>query len=94
MLLVVKEVHWLGRSIPAGVTSTVGALVGMIPEGVYLLTSLALVAGVLRLAQKKTMCREMGLHRNARARRYALRGQDRHGDGKQNDRGRYRPALP
>ena len=31
----------------------------MIPEGVYLLTSLALVAGVLRLAQKKTMCREM-----------------------------------
>ena len=59
VLLVVKEVHWLGRSIPAGVTSTVGALVGMIPEGVYLLTSLALVAGVLRLAQKKTMCREM-----------------------------------
>jgi len=57
VLLVVKEVHWLGRSIPAGVTSTVGALVGMIPEGVYLLTSL--VAGVLRLAQKKTMCREM-----------------------------------
>lgn len=44
VLLVVKEVHWLGRSIPAGVTSTVGALVGMIPEGVYLLTSLALVA--------------------------------------------------
>ena len=41
VLLVVKEVHWLGRSIPAGVTSTVGALVGMIPEGVYLLTSLA-----------------------------------------------------
>ena len=59
VLLVVKEVRWLGRSIPAGVTSTVGALVGMIPEGVYLLTSLALVAGVLRLAQKKTMCREM-----------------------------------
>lgn len=59
VLLVVKEVRWLGRSVSAGVTSTVGALVGMIPEGVYLLTSLALVAGVLRLAQKKTMCREM-----------------------------------
>ena len=59
VLLVVKEVHWLGRSVSVGVTSTVGALVGMIPEGVYLLTSLALVAGVLRLAQKKTMCREM-----------------------------------
>ena len=59
VLLVVKEVVWLDRSVSSGVTSTVGALVGMIPEGVYLLTSLALVAGVLRLAQKKTMCREM-----------------------------------
>ena len=59
VLLAVKEIFWLHRSVQAGVTSTVGALVGMIPEGVYLLTSLALVAGVLRLAQKKTMCREM-----------------------------------
>lgn len=58
-LLVIKEVLWLRRDIPTGVTSTVGALVGMIPEGVYLLTSLALVAGVLRLAKKNTMCREM-----------------------------------
>ncbi len=59
VLLVIKEVAWLERDISTGVTSTVGAIVGMIPEGVYLLTSLALVAGVLRLAQKKTMCREM-----------------------------------
>ncbi len=58
-LLAVKEVHWLGRDLTAGVTSTVGALVGMIPEGLYLLTSLALVAGVLRLAGKKTMCRRL-----------------------------------
>ena len=58
-LLVVKEVRWLGRDLTSGVTSTVGALVGMIPEGLYLLTSLALVAGVLRLAQKKTMCRQL-----------------------------------
>ncbi len=58
-LLAVKEVHWLGRDLTAGVTSTVGALVGMIPEGLYLLTSLALVAGTLRLARRKTMCRQM-----------------------------------
>lgn len=57
--LAVKEIRWLGRDLTAGVTSTVGALVGMIPEGLYLLTSLALVAGVLRLARKKTMCRQM-----------------------------------
>ena len=58
-LLVVKEVFWLRRDVALGVTSTVGALVGMIPEGVYLLTSLALVAGILRLAKKKTVCHEM-----------------------------------
>ena len=58
-LLVTKEVRWLGRDLTLGVTSTVGALVGMIPEGLYLLTSLALVAGVLRLAKRKTMCRQM-----------------------------------
>lgn len=59
VLMVVKEVVWLQRDVTTGVTSTVGALVGMIPEGVYLLTSLALVAGVLRLARKKTLCHEM-----------------------------------
>lgn len=58
-LLAVKEILWLRRDVTAGVTSTVGALVGMIPEGLYLLTSLALVAGVMRLAKKRTMCRQM-----------------------------------
>jgi len=58
-LMAVKEIRWLGRDLTDGVTSTVGALVGMIPEGLYLLTSLALVAGVLRLARKKTLCRQL-----------------------------------
>ena len=58
-LMAVKEIRWLGRDLTSGVTSTVGALVGMIPEGLYLLTSLALVAGVLRLAKKKTLCRQL-----------------------------------
>ncbi len=58
-LMAVKEIRWLGRDLTSGVTSTVGALVGMIPEGLYLLTSLALVAGVLRLARKKTLCRQL-----------------------------------
>ena len=57
--LAIKEIRWLGRDLTSGVTSTVGALVGMIPEGLYLLTSVALVAGVLRLARRKTMCRQM-----------------------------------
>ena len=54
-----KEISVLGRGVEEGVVSTVGALVGMIPEGLYLLTSLALVAGVLRLTQKKTMVQDL-----------------------------------
>ena len=58
-IMAVKEIHWLGRSLAEGVVSTVAALIGMIPEGLYLLTSLALVASILRLAQRKTLVHEM-----------------------------------
>ena len=54
-----KEAGWLGRSFTEGIVSTVAALVGMIPEGLYLLTSLALAASVLRLARKKTLVHEL-----------------------------------
>ena len=58
-ILAVKEILWLQRDIPTGVTSTVAALLGMIPEGLYLLTSLALVAGVMRLAKRQTLAHDM-----------------------------------
>ena len=54
-----KEMNVLDRDYPVAVTSTVAALVGMIPEGLYLLTSLALAAGVLRLSEKRTLVHEM-----------------------------------
>lgn len=57
--LAVKEIDWLGRSVTDGVVATVGALIGMIPEGLYLLTSIALAAAVVRLAQKKTLVHDM-----------------------------------
>lgn len=57
--MAVKEIVWLDRSVTDGVVSTVGALVGMIPEGLYLLTSIALVAAVVRLAQRKTLVHDM-----------------------------------
>ena len=60
VLMAIKEIAWLGRSVPDGIVATVASLVGMIPEGLYLLTSLALVAGVVRLAQKKTLVHDMG----------------------------------
>ena len=59
VILAVKEILWLHRDLAAGVTSTVAALIGMIPEGLYLLTSLALVAGVMRLAKRKTLAHDM-----------------------------------
>ena len=55
----IKEFKWLDRTLADSVISTVGSIVGMIPEGLYLLTSLALVAGVLRLANRKTLVHDM-----------------------------------
>ena len=54
-----KEIGWLGLDYREGIISTVAALVGMIPEGLYLLTSLALVTSVVRLTQRKTLVHEM-----------------------------------
>lgn len=59
VLLCWKEVFWLGRGFAESVVSTVAALVGMIPEGLYLLTTMALAASVLRLAKKKTLVHEL-----------------------------------
>ena len=59
-LMAVKEIMWLGRDISDGVVATVASLIGMIPEGLYLLTSMALVTGAVRLSQKKTLVHDMG----------------------------------
>lgn len=49
----------LEKTFASAVSSTVAALIGMIPEGLYLLTSVALAVSVMRLAQKKTLVHEM-----------------------------------
>ena len=41
------------------VTGTVAALVGMVPEGLVLLTSLAFMVGVVSLARKQTLVQEL-----------------------------------
>ncbi len=41
------------------VVSTVAALIGMIPEGLFLLTSVALAVSVVRLARNRTLIHEM-----------------------------------
>ena len=48
-----------GADIKTAVESTVGALVGMIPGGMILLTSTVLAVSVIRLARKKVLVNEM-----------------------------------
>ena len=60
ILLYLQQTRALGYSVTESVVSTVAALIGMIPEGLYLLVSVALTVSVLRLAQKKTLVHDMG----------------------------------
>ncbi|MBD5130480.1 MAG: cation-translocating P-type ATPase [Ruminococcaceae bacterium] len=46
-------------SIEEGVTSTVAALIGMIPEGLVLLTSIALAVSTIRLGRRQTLCQDL-----------------------------------
>ena len=57
--LFVKQYFFLETGIYHAMTSTVAALIGMIPEGLYLLTSVALAVSVLRLARKRTLVHDM-----------------------------------
>lgn len=44
---------------PTIVEKTAGAMIGMIPSGLFLLTSMALAVGVIRLAQNNTLVQEL-----------------------------------
>ncbi|MDO4305574.1 MAG: HAD-IC family P-type ATPase [Eubacteriales bacterium] len=59
LLLFYKQYYLVGDSIKDSVVSTVAAVLGMIPEGLVLLTSVALTLGSLVLAQKKTLVQEL-----------------------------------
>jgi len=60
LLLFYNQRHVLGLTLRQSVVYTVGALVGMIPEGLYLLTSVALAVSVMRLAKNKTLVHDLG----------------------------------
>ena len=46
-------------SISGAVTSTVSSVIGMIPEGLVMLTSVALELGIIRLAKKRTIVKDL-----------------------------------
>ena len=47
------------ESFPDAVTAMVAAVIGMIPEGLYLLTSVALAVSTIRLATQKVLLHDM-----------------------------------
>lgn len=59
ILLFVNSHFFLGESIRDAVLSTSGALLGMMPKGLVLLTSVSLAVGVIKLASKKTLVQEL-----------------------------------
>ncbi len=58
-LLFWQEFGLLELSLKKSVEGTVAALVGMIPEGLYLLTSIAMAASALKLSKNKVLVQDM-----------------------------------
>ena len=59
MVMVLQQFFFETNTLRESVTSMVAAVIGMIPEGLYLLASVALVVSVMRLASKKVLVHDM-----------------------------------
>lgn len=59
ILLFVQQFLLSGASFSSSIVSMVAAVIGMIPEGLYLLTSVALAVSVIRLASRKVLVHDM-----------------------------------
>ncbi|MGM9653709.1 MAG: cation-translocating P-type ATPase [Eubacteriales bacterium] len=59
IVLFMKQYFVLEMPLRSAVESTVAALIGMIPEGLFLLTSVALAVSVIRLARRKVLTQDM-----------------------------------
>ena len=59
IVMVMQQRFFENNTLRESVTSMVAAVIGMIPEGLYLLASVALVVSVMRLAGKKVLVHDM-----------------------------------
>lgn len=59
VIMFINQHLTLGISVKESVENTVASSIGMIPEGLYLLTSIALAASTVRLAKDKTIVHDM-----------------------------------
>lgn len=58
-MLVGQQLLFAKASLQTAITSMVAAVIGMIPEGLYLLSSVALAVSVIRLANQKVLVHDM-----------------------------------
>ncbi|EDN79300.1 E1-E2 ATPase [Mediterraneibacter gnavus ATCC 29149] len=59
IILFIQAFVFQGEGFRSSVTSMIAAVIGMIPEGLYLLASVALAVSSIRLAQKKVLLHDM-----------------------------------
>ena len=59
ILTFLKEYLFIGNDLGPSIQNTSGALVGMIPAGMFLLITIGLSLGVVKLAKKKTLVKDM-----------------------------------
>jgi len=59
ILLLLKQTLISHHPLTTAVPNTVAAMIGMIPEGLMLLTSIAMAVGVIKLARRKTLVQEL-----------------------------------
>lgn len=68
VVLFLKQYFLMQEPLNAAVPSAVAAMIGMIPEGLILLTSMALAVGVVKLGRRNTLVQELyGIETLARA---------------------------
>ena len=59
ILLFISQYFYSKQSYSGAILSTVAGIIGMIPEGLVLLTSIALTAGVVKMAKKKVLIQKL-----------------------------------
>ena len=59
ILLFARQLYLTGNTLQNAVVNTVAAIIGMIPEGLVLLTSIALTAGVIKMAKKNVIIQKL-----------------------------------
>lgn len=59
VLLFLKQYFLIHNLLKDSVTSSVAAMIGMIPEGLILLTSVAMAVGVIKLGRRSTLVQEL-----------------------------------